>query len=86
MVHIKDFYYRPASSPYLGEGWFQTASGNYLRGAISGHGDINLYDIIHVIKQSGYDGYISIEFEGMEECKQATKISLNNVQNIWNEI
>ncbi|WP_080873384.1 sugar phosphate isomerase/epimerase family protein [Oceanobacillus timonensis] len=86
MVHIKDFYYRPASSHHLGEGWFQTASGNFLRGAISGHGDINLYDIIHIIKQSGYDGYISIEFEGMEECKQATKISLNNVQNIWNKI
>lgn len=86
MIHIKDFYYRPASAHYLGEGWFQTASGNYLRGAISGHGDINLYDIIHVIKQSGYDGYISIEFEGMEECRQATKISLNSVQNIWNEI
>ena len=86
MVHIKDFYHRPASTYNPGEGWFQTASGNYLRGAISGHGDINLYDVIHVIKDSGYDGYISIEFEGLEECKQGSKIGMDNVRRIWNEI
>ena len=82
MVHVKDFY-RRTSSLGLGEGWFPTSSGNYLRGAITGHGDINLPEILKVIKQSGYDGYISIEFEGMEECKKAAKISLENVRGIW---
>lgn len=86
MVHIKDFYYRPASSYNPGQGWFQTASGNYLRGAISGHGDINLYDVIKVVKESGYDGYISIEFEGLEECKQGSKIGMENVRKIWDAI
>ncbi|WP_408006944.1 sugar phosphate isomerase/epimerase family protein [Pseudalkalibacillus sp. A8] len=86
MVHMKDFYYRPASSYYPGEGWFQSASGNYLRGAIIGHGDIHLYDVLHVIKQSGYDGYISIEFEGLEECKRGSKIGLDNVRRIWEEL
>lgn len=86
MVHIKDFYHRPASSYNPGQGWFQTASGNYLRGAISGHGDINLYDVIKVIKESGYDGYISIEFEGLEECKQGSKIGMENVRKIWDAI
>src|SRR5690606_18492480 len=33
MVHLKDFYLRPASSP-LGEGWFRTASCDYFPGAI----------------------------------------------------
>ncbi len=86
MVHTKDFYYRPASSYHPGEGWFQTASGNYLRGAITGHGDIHLYDVLNVIKQSGYDGYISIEFEGIEECKRASKIGLDNVKRIWEKL
>ncbi|OAS82949.1 MULTISPECIES: sugar phosphate isomerase/epimerase family protein [Metabacillus] len=86
MVHTKDFYYRPASSYHPGEGWFQTASGNYLRGAITGHGDIHLYDVLNVIKQSGYDGYISIEFEGLEECRQGSKIGLDNVKRIWEEL
>lgn len=86
MVHIKDFYYRQASSYNPGEGWFQTASDNYLRGAISGHGDINLRDVISVVKKSGYDGYISIEFEGMEECKQGSRIGMDNVRRIWKEV
>ncbi|MCG3420088.1 sugar phosphate isomerase/epimerase family protein [Oceanobacillus jordanicus] len=83
MVHIKDFYLR---STHPGEGWLETISGNYLRGAIIGHGDINMREVIGVVKNSGYDGYLSVEFEGMEECKHACKISLDNVRRIWNEI
>ncbi|MBM7584518.1 sugar phosphate isomerase/epimerase [Bacillus pakistanensis] len=85
MIHVKDFYIR-SSARNMGEGWFQTSSGNYLRGAITGHGDINLVEIIKVIKQSGYDGYISIEFEGMEECLEASKIGLDMVRRIWKEV
>ncbi|MBM7570132.1 sugar phosphate isomerase/epimerase family protein [Aquibacillus albus] len=85
MVHIKDFYYRPADTD-PGEGWLNTTSGAYLRGAITGHGDINIREVLKVIKDAGYDGYISIEFEGMEECKQASKISMDNVRRYWNEL
>lgn len=85
MVHIKDFYLRPAAlNP--GDGWFRTASGNFLRGAIVGHGDINLRESIRIIKESGFDGYFSIEFEGMEDSFQGTKIGLENVKRFWNEV
>lgn len=85
MVHIKDFYLRPAAlNP--GDGWFRTASGNFLRGAIAGHGDINLRESIRIIKESGFDGYFSIEFEGMEDSLQGTKIGLENVKRFWNEV
>ncbi|MFC0470403.1 sugar phosphate isomerase/epimerase [Halalkalibacter kiskunsagensis] len=85
MLHIKDFYYRPFyKNP--GEGWFQTEAGNFLRGSIIGHGDLDMYEIIKLIKQYGYDNYVSIEFEGMEECKQGSKISLDNVRRIWEEV
>ncbi|CAH0119519.1 MULTISPECIES: sugar phosphate isomerase/epimerase [unclassified Paenibacillus] len=79
MVHVKD-------SRNPGEGWFKTAYGNYLRGAIAGHGDIDMYEIIRIVKRSGYDGYISIEFEGMEECKSAIKIGMENIRRIWDEV
>ncbi|MNN92610.1 hypothetical protein D3C81_2109190 [compost metagenome] len=59
--------------------------GNYLRGAIAGHGDLPLWDILRLIKNSGYDGYLSIEFEGMEDCRTGTRIALDNVRRIWNE-
>ncbi|AZN41438.1 sugar phosphate isomerase/epimerase family protein [Paenibacillus albus] len=85
MVHIKDFYLRP-SDQNPGEGYFKTASGNYLRGAIVGHGDINMREVLRVIKQSGYDGYLSIEFEGMEDCKLGSKIGMDNVQRLWSEV
>jgi len=85
MVHIKDFYLRPAGQN-PGRGWFPTASGNYLRGAIAGHGDIKMRDVLRVVKQSGYDGYLSLEFEGMEECRLASEIGLENIRRIWNEV
>lgn len=85
MVHLKDFYLRP-SYRNPGEGWFRTASGNYLRGAILGHGDIDVWEVLRVIKHSGYDGYVSIEFEGMEDCLVGAKSGMDNALRIWNEV
>ncbi|MDD9267397.1 sugar phosphate isomerase/epimerase family protein [Paenibacillus sp. GCM10023248] len=85
MVHVKDFYLRPAHlNP--GQGWFPTLQGNYLRGAIVGHGDIDMRAVLKVIKESGYDGYISLEFEGMEECKTGTSIGLQNFRRLWEDM
>lgn len=84
IVHIKDFYRRPAASN-PGEGWFRSAGGNYLRGAIVGHGDLDVRTAIRVVRESGYDGYLSIEFEGMEPCKSATKLALDNTKRFWEE-
>jgi sugar phosphate isomerase/epimerase len=84
MVHIKDFYRRPAASD-PGEGWFRSAGGNYLRGAIVGQGDLDVRTALRIVRESGYDGYLSIEFEGMEPCKEATKIALDNTKRFWDE-
>lgn len=85
MVHIKDFYIRP-SYQNPGEGWFRSSGGNYLRGAIAGHGDLDLREILRLIKHSGYDGYLSIEYEGMEDCLTGTRIAFENVQRLWAEV
>lgn len=84
MVHIKDFYIRP-SYHNPGEGWFKSAGGNYLRGAIAGHGDLDLRESLRLIKSSGYNGYLSIEYEGMEDCLTGTRIAFDNVQRLWEE-
>lgn len=85
IVHIKDFYYRTTKiNP--GDGWFQTSHGNWLRGAIVGHGDIDIISVISLIKHQGYDGYLTIEFEGMEDCKLGTKLGFDYVKRVWNEI
>lgn len=94
MIHLKDFYHRRSRS-FAGEGelfrcdsgtWFKTITGDLLRGAIVGDGDIDLWEGIATIKRSGYDGYISIEFEGQEECKRGTKIGLENARRIWEAV
>lgn len=84
IVHLKDFYLRP-SGQNPGTGFIQTTSGNYLRGSIFGHGDVDARSVIQVIKESGYDGYISLEFEGLEECREGTKISMDNAKRLWDE-
>ncbi|WP_026677391.1 sugar phosphate isomerase/epimerase family protein [Fictibacillus gelatini] len=85
MIHLKDFYLRP-SHENPGEGWFQTTAGNYLRGAIVGHGDIPIRKILKIIKESGYDGYVSIEFEGMEDCKKGSRIGMDNARRFLEEV
>ncbi|GGP10280.1 sugar phosphate isomerase/epimerase family protein [Oceanobacillus neutriphilus] len=85
VVHFKDFYIRPYDQ-YPGEGkWIKTANENYIRGSIVGQGDIEIRKVVKLVKESGFDGYIAIEFEGMEECKEATKIGLANLKRFWEE-
>jgi sugar phosphate isomerase/epimerase len=85
IIHLKDFYIRPAHRD-PGQGWIRSASGNYLRGAIFGQGDIDVWELLRVIKHSGYDGYFSLEFEGMEECRQGSLIGLANARRIWDSV
>ncbi|RAV22534.1 sugar phosphate isomerase/epimerase family protein [Paenibacillus contaminans] len=84
MVHVKDFYRRPADLD-PGAGWFRSANGTYLRGAIVGQGDLDIRAALATVKHSGYDGDLSIEFEGLEPCVQATKIALDNARRFWAE-
>lgn len=84
MVHLKDFYLRPYwRNP--GEGWSRSANGNYFRGAVVGQGDIEMAAVIQTIKQSGYDGYISIEFEGKEPWDYGCRVGLENARRLWSE-
>ncbi|WP_059102989.1 sugar phosphate isomerase/epimerase family protein [Shouchella shacheensis] len=85
-VHFKDFYVRPYyENP--GEGkWFRTVNENYLRGAIVGHGELPIREIIRLLKVGGYDGYLVVEFEGMEDCLEGSRIGMDNVKRLWEEV
>ncbi|MDN3020026.1 sugar phosphate isomerase/epimerase [Paenibacillus sp. BSR1-1] len=85
-VHLKDFYIRPYYDNPGGGDWFRTVNENYLRGAIVGHGDLNIREILRLVKNSGYDGYLTVEFEGMEDCKVGSKIGMDNVKRFWDEV
>jgi len=66
-VHAKDFHYKPHHATNPGAAFFPTRAGNYLRGAIVGHGKVPVQQCLRVFKNAGYEGYVSIEFEGIED-------------------
>lgn len=81
-VHAKDFHVRAGERPNPGAGWFRSRSGNYLRGAIIGHGDVPVQTCIAIMKGVGYTGGLSIEFEGMEAPVEAIAIGLQNLRRL----
>ena len=66
-VHCKDFHYKSGTQDNPGYGWFPTRAQNWLRGAILGHGVVPVGQCIRILKANGYTGYLSIEFEGIED-------------------
>ncbi|GAA2091634.1 sugar phosphate isomerase/epimerase [Microlunatus panaciterrae] len=84
IVHLKDFYVRPQNEN-PGEGWFRSRGGKYLRGAIVGNGDIEMRTVIKSIKESGYDGFVSIEFEGHEDCLIGCARGIANAIRLFDE-
>ena len=66
-VHAKDFLWKSGMEIAPGDCWFKTRGGNYLRGTIIGHGEAHIAQSIGILKRSGYDGYVTIEFEGTED-------------------
>ncbi len=91
MIHLKDFYIRrrdPGDTTEFdcGGHWFQSMAGRYLRGSILAQGDLDMWEILSEIKKSGFDGNIVIEFEGLEEAKYASRVSMDNARRIWGEV
>lgn len=81
-VHAKDFHVKSGNGFRLGEGWFMSRGGNYLRGAVIGHGDVPIGQCLRIMKQAGYDGVLSIEFEGIEEPLNGIRIGLDNLRRL----
>lgn len=78
-VHVKDFHLKPGTAD-PGAGWGRSRGGNCFRGAIVGHGNVDVPTCLKALKAGGYDGFISIEFEGMEDNITALEIGLANLR------
>ena len=79
-VHAKDFHVKPGTGDDPGEGWFRSRGGNWLRGAIIGHGEVPVRQCLGILARAGYGGCVSIEFEGMEDCVQGLRIGCENLK------
>ena len=79
-VHAKDFLYKSGDGLAPEGGFFATRGGNYLRGTIIGHGAVPVTGVLRALKAAGYDGDFSIEFEGLEDPRQALAAGKLNLE------
>lgn len=82
-VHVKDFYTRRAEP---GPGWLKTAGGEFIRGSVFGYGDLDTKALLESVVASGYDGYLSLEYEGAEPSPFGCEVGLNNIRRMLAEI
>lgn len=87
MCHAKDFHIKPIervppdAPPVAGDqgvraGWIRTPSTIALRGTITGHGDLDLPAQLAALREAGYDGPLSLEFEGPEHPLNAVRLGV----------
>ena len=65
-AHAKDFIRKNGNETDPGEGFFKSRGGNYLRGTIIGHGVVPVKQCLDILRNASYDGWISVEFEGID--------------------
>ncbi|MBE9637341.1 sugar phosphate isomerase/epimerase family protein [Salipiger mangrovisoli] len=82
-VHVKDFLRRKR---YPGPGWLETLGGRHIVGTVFGFGDLDTHALVRAILRSGYDGYVSLEFEGNEPTLMGCDTGLANVIRIFSEV
>ncbi len=85
-VHAKDSFKKSGMLYNPGRGWSRTRGGNYRRATIFGHGDIPTFQILSALKSYGYDGWISIEYEGIEDTLMALEIGMENLKRMIKDL
>lgn len=75
-AHVKDFIFKHGTEDKPFGHWITTRGGNYIRGTVVGHGVVPVRPCLNILKKAGYDGFVSVEFEGAEETLPALEQAL----------
>ena len=78
--HAKDFHVKSGSDFPPGQSWFTSRAGNYLRGAIIGHGQVPVVQCLRVMRKEGYNGILSVEYEGIEDVLMGVQAGHDNLR------
>lgn len=82
-VHVKDYLHKDSRWPSPGEGWYVTRQGGWLRGTVIGHGTVNFQRVFSILQSVGYDGFFSLEYDGMEDAFRANELGLKNMKRYY---
>ena len=72
-LHIKDL--KKLDSPN-GNEIFTSSDFQLFKGTSIGKGDVDMLQIINILRTQGYNGYLSVEYEGSGNCITETEESL----------
>ena len=70
-VHAKDMIKREKRAATLR--CFETRAANFLVPVALGEGDVDIPRCLAILKKNGYQGYVSIEYEGAHDCIEGIK-------------
>lgn len=81
MVHLKDAKVIPfgTSTEY---NLYETRECNKLDFVVPGTGDANINQIFAILKKSGFDGHIDVEYEGRQDCIDALSEAVEVIKNM----
>ena len=74
-AHAKDFYFHPFGDGFTGG--IYTRAANRLVGCAVGDGMVPIRQCLAILRRAGYDGYLSVEYEGEADCREGIARSLN---------
>ncbi|MDC3412177.1 sugar phosphate isomerase/epimerase [Aquibacillus sp. 3ASR75-11] len=78
-VHFKDFRIKDPSEQVKG---FRSTQGVEVIGTIPGEGQVNLSYIVNGLNEIGYDGWLSIEYEGKDDPKVANEEAVRRLRKL----
>ena len=84
-AHAKDFTYIKGTEPKPEDAGY-TRGCNYIIGKPVGEGSVPVKQCIKILKTAGYNGYLSIEFEGKEDCIEGITRAYNNLKRFVSEV
>ena len=76
-VHVKDFILSSVPTPACPN---MSRGGNFWRGTVVGEGDVPVQKCLQILKRAGYDDFVSLEYEGVEDCIDGITRGLANVK------
>ncbi len=81
-AHCKDMHISDVKK----EGFNPTRGGKFFKGAVVGEGVVPVKRCIRTLKFAGYDGYLSIEYEGSEDCVAGITRGFKNLKRFIAEL
>ena len=81
MVHLKDAKVIPFGTTVENK-LYVTRALNMLDFVVIGKGDANVKQVLEILKKSGFDGHIDVEYEGRQDCIDALSEAVEVIKNM----